>query len=132
MFGIKRLEIALLGFYNALSCCKIGGVNVFGGGLALYNGSGLAGGLGVSGDTSCADHNIAWRVREKLSGYTVANVPAGVGTLNGLGLKDNIEYLAPPQLVSPFSPTENPNGFKHPWCSDNAKSIADGFNVGLP
>ena len=29
---------------------KIGGVNVFGGGLALYNG-GLVGGLGVSGDT---------------------------------------------------------------------------------
>ena len=24
MFGIKRLEIALLGFYNALSCCHIG------------------------------------------------------------------------------------------------------------
>lgn len=22
MFGIKRLEIALLGFYNALSCCQ--------------------------------------------------------------------------------------------------------------
>ena len=39
---------------------KIGGVNVFGGGLALYNSSGtLVGAIGVSGDTSCADHNIA-------------------------------------------------------------------------
>ena len=37
-----------------------GGVNVFGGGLALYNSSKqLIGGLGVSGDSSCADHNIA-------------------------------------------------------------------------
>ena len=40
---------------------KIGGVNVFGGGLALYNGDGqLMGAIGVSGDSSCADHNIAW------------------------------------------------------------------------
>src|SRR6202158_3123475 len=43
---------------------KVGGVNVFGGGLALYNSSHvLVGGIGVSGDTSCADHNIAWRTR---------------------------------------------------------------------
>ena len=39
----------------------IGGVNVFGGGLALYGGSELLGGLGVSGDTSCTDHVVAWR-----------------------------------------------------------------------
>ena len=39
---------------------RIGGVNVFGGGLALYNSKGvLIGGIGVSGDTSCADHNIS-------------------------------------------------------------------------
>ena len=37
----------------------LGGINVFGGGLALYNSDGrLLGGLGVSGDSSCADHNI--------------------------------------------------------------------------
>jgi uncharacterized protein GlcG (DUF336 family) len=43
---------------------RIGGVNVFGGGLALYNAEGtLVGGIGVSGDSSCADHNIAWRAR---------------------------------------------------------------------
>ena len=47
---------------------KIGGVNVFGGGLALYaTGQKLVGGVGVSGDTSCADHNIAWRVRHNLA-----------------------------------------------------------------
>src|SRR5947199_4893384 len=43
---------------------KVGGVNVFGGGLGLYDSSKqVVGGLGASGDTSCADHNIAWRVR---------------------------------------------------------------------
>ena len=39
---------------------KIGGVNVFGGGLALYDPTGaLVGAIGVSGDTSCTDHVIA-------------------------------------------------------------------------
>ena len=38
---------------------RIGGVNVFGGGLGLYAaGKKMVGGVGVSGDTSCADHNI--------------------------------------------------------------------------
>jgi uncharacterized protein GlcG (DUF336 family) len=46
----------------------IGGVNVFGGGLALYGpGQKIVGGVGVSGDTSCADHDIAWRVRNNLA-----------------------------------------------------------------
>jgi uncharacterized protein GlcG (DUF336 family) len=36
---------------------KIGGVNVFGAGLALYDATGqLVGAIGVSGDSSCADH----------------------------------------------------------------------------
>src|SRR5438093_8447184 len=35
---------------------RIGGINVFGGGLALYNKNHeIVGGLGVSGDTSCRD-----------------------------------------------------------------------------
>jgi len=46
---------------------KIGGINVFGGGFALYaTGHVIVGGVGVSGDTSCADHNIGWRVRNIL------------------------------------------------------------------
>jgi len=45
---------------------KIGGVNVFGGGLALYSGGAVVGAVGVSGDTSCADHMIGWRVRDNL------------------------------------------------------------------
>src|SRR5580704_14167701 len=43
---------------------KIGGVNVFGGGLPLFaTGEKMVGPAGVSGDTSCAYHMIAWRVR---------------------------------------------------------------------
>src|SRR4051794_13045648 len=42
----------------------IGGIVVFGGGLALYDGAGkIVGGLGVSGDTACADHVVAWKLR---------------------------------------------------------------------
>src|SRR5262249_41358066 len=45
---------------------RIGGVNVFGGGLALYQNGIRVGGLGVSGDTSCTDHMVAWKVRNAL------------------------------------------------------------------
>src|ERR1700732_2562277 len=46
---------------------RVGGVNVFGGGLGLYNAAHvLIGAVGVSGDSSCADHNIAWRTRHTL------------------------------------------------------------------
>jgi uncharacterized protein GlcG (DUF336 family) len=93
---------------------KIGGVNVFGGGLALYNASGkLVGGLGVSGDTSCADHNIAWRTREALAlalgEFGSNDVPAGVGSP-----KDNIIYTTG-------------HGFAHPQCSPESTAIAAGF-----
>src|ERR1700744_2531409 len=54
---------------------KSSGVVVFGGGLALYDGSTVVGGLGVSGDTSPGDHNIAWRVRKLLG---LDKVPAGI------------------------------------------------------
>ena len=65
---------------------KIGGVNVFGGGLPLYDTDGtLLGAIGLSGDSSCADHNIAWKLRHALN---LDNVPGGV---SGTG-DDNIVY----------------------------------------
>ena len=84
---------------------RIGGVNVFGGGLGLYGpGKVLIGGVGVSGDTSCADHRIAWRVRNALN----LDHLSGVGGVSGDTQRpDNIVYLAP---------SEPPNGFKHPNC----------------
>ena len=45
---------------------RIGGINVFGGGLALYKAGVRVGGLGVSGDQSCTDHMVAWRTRHAL------------------------------------------------------------------
>lgn len=62
---------------DALVGKRIGGVNTFGGGIALYNGNGVkVGALGVSGDSSCTDHAFAWRVREALS-LGEANSPGG-------------------------------------------------------
>src|SRR5204862_3525278 len=65
---------------------RIGGVNVFGGGLALYSANHvIVGGLGVSGDTSCADHNIAWRVRNSLGlDHLAANANSGLGAVGGV------------------------------------------------
>lgn len=69
----------------------LGGVNVFGGGLALYNQHGQkVGALGVSGDTSCADHNIAWRTRHALNlDYLTTG---GVSGLTAAPFQDNIIY----------------------------------------
>ena len=86
---------------------KIGGINVFGGGLALYDKDHkIVGGIGVSGDTSCADHNIAWRTRNNLS---LDYVPGGVSGVPGRA--DNINYqgqVAVPSLQ---------NDFSHPICA---------------
>ena len=90
---------------------KIGGVNVFGGGLALYNSSGvLIGGLGVSGDSSCADHNIAWRTRHTLN---LDFVPSGVS--GDSAHKDNIIFDITPQPGQ--MPGISAGGFGHPHCS---------------
>ncbi|HEX2279085.1 MAG TPA: heme-binding protein [Candidatus Tectomicrobia bacterium] len=50
-----------------------GGIITFGGGVPLYAGGKIVGGLGVSGDTACTDHEIAKRVRD-LAGL---NPPGG-------------------------------------------------------
>ena len=97
---------------------RIGGVNVFGGGLALYGEGGkLLGGVGVSGDSSCADHNIAWRVR---NGLGLDHVPAGVSP-DGTR-KDNIVYDITAQ--SGQMPGVSASGWGHPACSALATTIA--------
>jgi uncharacterized protein GlcG (DUF336 family) len=55
---------------------RVGGINVFGGGLALYKAGKKIGAIGVSGDTSCTDHVVAWKVR---AGTAFATVPAFAG-----------------------------------------------------
>ena len=101
---------------------RIGGINVFGGGLALYNADDkLVGGLGVSGDSSCADHNIAWRVRNTLN---LDYVPGGVS--GDASRPDNIVYDITPQPGQ--MPGTSVSGWGHPACSPAATKIA----IGLP
>jgi len=102
---------------------KIGGVNVFGGGLALYNKEGkIVGGLGVSGDTSCTDHIIAWKIRHALN---LDNVPAGVSPTHD----DNIIYdIAPDANGHAVSA----GGFGHPQCDTNAVAIATNLPITHP
>ena len=100
---------------------RIGGINVFGGGLALYNAQGqLIGGLGVSGDSSCADHNIAWRTRHTLG---LDNVPGGVS--GDAARPDNIVYDITPQPGQ--MPGVSAGGWGHPVCSPTATTIAAGL-----
>jgi uncharacterized protein GlcG (DUF336 family) len=82
-----------------------GGTIVFGGGLPLYKGQTRVGGLGVSGDTSCTDHEIAKRVRQA----------AGLAP-NGLP-SDEIVYTS----VDGASP------FAHPLCPNTYR---DGRKLG--
>ncbi len=77
-----------------------GGIITFGGGVALYPAKGgkVIGGLGVSGDTSCADHAVAYRVRARLGLDKTPN-------------SDNISYAA------------TGNGFTQPNCLGPGKDI---------
>ena len=97
---------------------KIGGVNVFGGGLALYAaGKKIVGGVGVSGDTSCADHNIAWRVRKLLG----LDHLSGVGGVSGDASRpDNIIFDI---KVNPNGGTGiSAGGYGHPTCPNTSGS----------
>ncbi|HJV35846.1 GlcG/HbpS family heme-binding protein [Geomonas sp.] len=101
---------------------KIGGINVFGGGLALYNRQHeLVGGLGVSGDTSCADHNIAWRTRNNLH---LDYVPAGVS--GDAARPDNINYqgIAATDTLA--------NDFSHPICKIAGDDKVSAISANLP
>ena len=89
---------------------KIGGVNVFGGGLALYDETGmLVGAVGVSGDSSCADHNIAWKLRHALE---LDYIPGGVSPTGD----DNI--------VNDIVDGASASGWGHPSCAEASTQIA--------
>src|SRR5262245_35711084 len=98
---------------------RIGGVNVFGGGLVLYSRGVKVGGVGVSGDTSCTDHMVAWRVRHALG----LDQFQGVGGVSG-------DTAHPDNII--FDITPNPNGgtgvsaggFGHPTCLNNPSPTA--------
>ncbi len=114
--------------YDPMTRHRIGGVNVFGGGLALYaEGHKIIGGVGVSGDTSCADHNIAWRVRNILGldhmaeGNGLKAVPGPASLFaNDPTHPDNIIFDI---TANPSGGTGNSkSGFGHPSCLNTAGS----------
>jgi uncharacterized protein GlcG (DUF336 family) len=105
---------------------RIGGVNVFGGGLGLYNSHHkLVGAIGVSGDTSCADHNIAWLTR---SGLKLDYVPGGVS--GDPARPDNIVFDITPQPGQ--MPGVSAGGFGHPHCGPHSPASESALAAALP
>ena len=72
-----------------------GGAIAFGGGVPLYRNRRVAGGLGISGDTPCADHEIAKRIRHLASLDPVGGPVA-----------DDIQYAK----------VDRPTIYTHPLC----------------
>lgn len=79
------------------------GVITFGGGVGLYKSGQIIGGLGVSGDTACADHEMAKRVRAAAG----LNPPGGPTV-------DDIQY----------SSVDGPSVFTHPLCPNTFRNGA--------
>lgn len=89
----------------------IGGVIVFAGGLPLYAPDGkIVGGLGLSGDTSCTDHIIAWKVRHELH---LDAVPMGPSAEHN----DN--------MILDWQNGGSQSGFGHPSCKGG--TVSDGI-----
>src|SRR3954468_23995823 len=78
-----------------------GGAIAFGGGLPLYKNGRIVGGLGISGDTPCADHEIAKRVRHL----------AGLDPAKGQGV-DDIQYAK----------TDGASIYAHPLCPNTYRN----------
>ena len=92
---------------NATSGKICGGSIAFGGGVPLYKGKTRVGGLGVSGDTACADHEIAKRIRH------LAQLDPEKGQF-----ADDIIY----------TDADGPSPFAHPMCANtwrNNQKIGD-------
>jgi uncharacterized protein GlcG (DUF336 family) len=84
-----------------------GGSIAFGGGVPLYKGKTKVGALGASGDTACADHEIAKRIRH------LANLDPEKGEF-----ADDIV----------FAGADGPSEFAHPLCDNtwrNGKKLGD-------
>jgi uncharacterized protein GlcG (DUF336 family) len=92
---------------NATTGKTCGGSIAFGGGVPLYKGKTRVGGLGVSGDTACADHEIAKRIRHL----------AQLDPEKGEFVDDIV-----------FSSADGPSPFAHPLCNNtwrNGKKLGD-------
>jgi uncharacterized protein GlcG (DUF336 family) len=86
------------------------GVVVFGGGLPLYDGKTIVGAIGVSGDTSCADHNVAWRLRHAMK---LDHVPGGVSANKNDAIIYDFGMLG-----------KSSSGYGHPTCGHKEEDVA--------
>jgi hypothetical protein len=89
---------------------RASGVIVFGGGLPLYDGNTIVGALGVSGDTSCGDHNVSWRVRKALG---LDKVPAGVTDKSHDAIIYDVDASG-----------KSASGYGHPKCGHREDAVA--------
>lgn len=97
----------------------IGGVNVFGGGLGLYDrAKGKVGGLGVSGDTSCTDHRVAWHLRRALNYDWLAH--GAQGPINGFAAAFAGDATHPDNIIFDMASGPSTTGFGHPTCPNVA------------
>src|SRR5437667_3414767 len=103
---------------------RVGGVNVFGGGLGLYIAGGQkVGAVGVSGDTSCTDHMVAWRVRNtlKLDHLGTLGVVPGADAQHPDNIIFDIKPVSEGGLLNPVGTlSQSASGFGHPTCVNTA------------
>lgn len=105
---------------------RIGGINVFGGGLALYKaGSIKVGAIGVSGDTSCTDHAVAWKIRKILGfDYVPGGFVSGYSPTPGFAVKGD-------ELIIKLSGNTG-NTYTQPSCAHNSiQNPTPGANTGV-
>ncbi|MHC4278318.1 MAG: heme-binding protein [Planctomycetota bacterium] len=118
---------------------RVGGMNVFGGGLALYNASAV-GGIGTSGNSSCADHIITWKIRDALG---LDNIPGGVSPTGDDNIIFDIQDNSTIQknrgrgrgtrrTQSNLLQTVSADGFGHPECGFGETEIAEDLPVCFP
>jgi uncharacterized protein GlcG (DUF336 family) len=96
---------------NATNGKVCGGSIAFGGGVPLYRGKTRVGGLGLSGDTACTDHEIAKRIRH------LAELDPEKGEF-----ADDIVYTH----------ADGPSPFAHPLCANtwrNGQKLGDEANA---
>lgn len=96
---------------------RIGGINVFGGGLALYRNGKKIGAIGVSGDTSCTDHVVAFKVRSQLA-------------LGAVPVFGNFDKMIQDITPNPAGGSGvSASGFGHPPCLNNPTASNDGGSI---
>jgi len=78
--------------------------------MALYDGKTIVGALGVSGDTSCGDHNVAWRLRHAMK---LDHVPGGVSAKNNDAIIYDFGMMG-----------KSSSGYGHPTCGHNEEKVA--------